>query len=57
MDLTMIDITDVPDLRVGDPVVLFGDDLISVDDVASLAETISYELLSNIGKRVPRMYV
>ena len=53
----MIDITDVPDLRVGDPVVLFGDDLISVDDVASLAETISYELLSNIGKRVPRMYV
>jgi len=57
MDLTMIDITDVPDLRVGDPVVLFGDDFISVDDVASLAETISYELLSNIGKRVPRMYV
>ncbi len=57
MDLIMIDVTDVPNVAVGGQVVLFGDDLVSVDDVASVAGTISYELLSNIGKRVPRMYV
>jgi len=57
MDLTMIDVTDVPDVRVGGEVVLFGDDKISVDDVASWAETISYELLSNMGKRVQRKYL
>jgi alanine racemase len=57
MDLTMIDVTDIPDVGVGGQVVLFGDDLISVDDVAFWAQTISYELLSSIGKRVPRIYV
>lgn len=57
MDLTMIDVTDVPGVRVGDEVVLFGDELVSVDDVAIWAETISYELLAITGKRVPRLYV
>jgi len=57
MDLMMIDVTDVTEARVGEQVVLFGDDIVSVDDVASIAQTISYELLSNMGKRVPRMYV
>jgi alanine racemase len=57
MDLIMIDVTDVPGASVGDEVVLFGDGLVSVDDVARWAETISYEVLSNTGKRVPRRYV
>jgi alanine racemase len=57
MDLIMIDVTDVPGASVGDEVVLFGDSLVSVDDVAGWADTISYEILSITGKRVPRRYV
>ncbi len=57
MDLIMIDVTDVPGVSVGDEVVLFGDSLVSADDVASWAGTISYEVLSITGKRVPRRYV
>lgn len=57
MDFLMADVTDIKDIKVGDEVVLFGDDLVSVIDLAQIAGTISYELLSNIGKRVPRIYI
>lgn len=57
MDFIMADVSDIHGINVGDEVVLFGDDLISVIDLAQIANTISYELLSNIGKRVPRKYL
>jgi alanine racemase len=57
MDFIMVDVTDVPGVCVGDDVVLFGDGLVSVEDVSSWAETISYEVLSRISSRVPRRYV
>ncbi len=57
MDLIIIDITEVQDVKLGDEVVLFGDENISVDKLASLVDTISYELLSIVGKRVPRVYL
>lgn len=57
MDFIMVDVSNIPNINVGDEVVLFGDDLISVIDLAQMANTISYELLSNIGKRVPRKYL
>ncbi len=57
MDLTMIDVTEVPDVRVGDEVVVFGDERVSAEDVARWANTISYEVFSIIGKRVPRVYI
>ncbi len=57
MDLTIIDITDIKSVGVGDEVVLFGDGSVSVDKVAYLADTISYELLSIVGKRVQRVYL
>lgn len=57
MDFIMADVTDIGNINVGDEVVLFGDELISVIDLAQLAGTISYELLSNTGKRVPRIYI
>jgi len=56
MDLTMIDVTDVPEVRVGDDVTIFGDSLVSVEQVAEWADTISYEILSITGKRVQRIY-
>jgi alanine racemase len=59
MDLTMIDVTDVPGVRIGDEVILWGgtgEAIISVNDVARLAQTISYEMLCAVGRRVPRIY-
>jgi alanine racemase len=57
MDLITVDVTDVEGISVGDEVVLFGDGGVSVDSVARWADTISYEILSMTGKRVPRRYV
>jgi alanine racemase len=60
MDLTMIDLTDVPNAAAGDEVILWGgskEDMISVNEIARLAQTISYEMLCTVGKRVPRVYV
>jgi alanine racemase len=58
MDLTTIDLTDVPAASVGDEVILWGGDgeaMISVNDVARIAQTISYEMLCTVGRRVPRI--
>jgi alanine racemase len=52
MDMLTVDLTDVPEARVGSPVVLWGEGL-PVDDVASSASTIGYELLCAIASRVP----
>jgi alanine racemase len=58
MDLTIFDVTDVPDgdVRVGDYVELFGPN-IPVDDVARAAGTIGYELLTGLGLRYERRYI
>jgi len=59
MDLTEVDLTDLPGVSVGDEVILWGrsgDDIISVNDVARIAQTISYEMLCTVGRRVSRTY-
>jgi alanine racemase len=59
MDLTMVDLTDVPDTSIGDEVILWGgagEAMISVNDIARLTQTISYEMLCTVGRRVPRVY-
>src|SRR6266849_5182295 len=59
MDLTMVDLTDVPGARIGDEAVLWGgagEAMISVNDVARLARPISYEMLCTVGRRDPRVY-
>jgi len=55
MDMITVDLTDVPSAKVGDPVELWGQE-VSVDEVATWAGTISYELLTGVTKRVPRCY-
>ncbi len=60
MDLTMVDVTDVPGVQMGDEVVLLGrqeSDEITVSELADWMETISYEVLCGIGKRVRRVYL
>jgi alanine racemase len=59
MDLTMIDVTDIGEIRQGDEVVLLGrqgDAEISADEMAAWASTISYEILTSIGARVTRIH-
>lgn len=59
MDMCMIDITDMPEVRVGDTVTVVGRDggeEITWDDWADFLGTISYELVCGISKRVPRLY-
>lgn len=56
MDMCMVDITDLPEVQVGDEVEIFGDEQ-SVDVLAETAGTISYELLCAVSPRVPRVYL
>ncbi|ACM26032.1 alanine racemase [Agrobacterium rhizogenes] len=58
MDLTIFDITDLPDnlVRAGDYVELFGSNIL-VDDAARAAGTIGYEMLTSLGLRHERRYV
>jgi alanine racemase len=60
MDMTMVDVTDLPEVSVGDEAVLIGRqgaEEITADEVAELQGTISYEILCRIGPRVPRVYL
>ena len=54
MDMTMLDLTDV-EVKEGDEVILFGRDL-SVKDLAESIGTIPYEILTNVGGRVKRVF-
>ena len=60
MDLTLVDVTGIPGVAVGDEVILLGSsESLSVDALehAELANSTPYEILCNISKRVPRRYV
>jgi alanine racemase len=59
MDLTAVDITDIPDVKTGDLVTLLGGDggeFISIETMADWLETIPYEVICRLGKRLPRYY-
>ena len=60
MDLTLVDVTGLPGIAVGDEAILLGScDNLSVDarEHAALANTVLYEILCGISKRVPRKYI
>ncbi len=59
MDQTMLDVTDFPEAEIGNVVVVFGngkDGEPTAEDVARWGDTISYEVLCAVSKRVPRLY-
>jgi alanine racemase len=59
MDMTMIDVTEVPSLKVGDRVTVIGaegEEAIWADELARGADTIPYEIICGIGDRIPRIY-
>ena len=55
MDQFCVDVTDIENVKMGDTVTIFGPGL-SVDEVAKFAQTINYEVVCGITKRVPRVY-
>jgi alanine racemase len=55
MDMTMIDISEIPEAREGDEVLIFGNEL-SVAELARWAGTIAYDILAGISQRVKRVY-
>lgn len=60
MDLTIVDVTDIPDVAIGDEAVLIGEqggNRITAYDLADLSQTIPYEVLCGIGARVRRVLV
>lgn len=60
MDLTMVDVGSVPEVNVGDEVVLIGrqgQGAITADEVAGLLDTINYEVVSALTERVPKVFI
>ncbi|GAB4363647.1 MAG: alanine racemase [Deltaproteobacteria bacterium] len=57
MDHTMIDVTGIPEVSVGTEVVVMGGEGPTADDLARIADTIPYEILVQIGRRIPRRCV
>ncbi|MDD5686323.1 MAG: alanine racemase [Elusimicrobia bacterium] len=59
MDMTMIDVTDIKNVSLGDVVVVIGSqgkEKITAEEVANRCGTINYEIVTSISKRVPRIY-
>ncbi|MGN0711272.1 MAG: alanine racemase [Anaerovoracaceae bacterium] len=60
MDQCMVDVTDVPNVKVGDEVIIMGTDgknTILADDIANATGTINYEIVCAFGQRLPKVYV
>ncbi len=60
MDLTMIDLTDIPEAKVDDEVIVLGEsgnEKVTAYDIAEWAETIPYEVLTSLGSRAKRKYI
>lgn len=59
MDQMMIDVTDIPEVKRGDTVTLMGWDekeLITAEEIGALSHSFHYEMVCNVGKRIPRVY-
>jgi alanine racemase len=60
MDLTTVDVSRIPEVQVGDDVILIGEDRGKSVDALELAghcDTVVYEILCGLSQRVPRVYV
>lgn len=60
MDQFMVDVTEIPDVTEGDPVVLIGTDgreTITAEYLGDLSGRFNYELVCDLGRRIPRVYI
>lgn len=56
MDSFMVDVTNIEDVKVGDDVIIWDNEKITLDEIANQIDTINYEVISNISNRVPREF-
>ncbi|WP_058486268.1 alanine racemase [Defluviitalea phaphyphila] len=59
MDQFMVDVTHIPNVKIGDEVILMGqqeDKIITAEEIAKKIGTINYEIICVVGKRIPRVY-
>lgn len=57
MDNFMVDVTEIEDIKIGDEVILWDNEHITIEEVAKKCNTISYEILCDVSKRIPRKYI
>lgn len=57
MDSFMVDVTEIEDVQVGDEVIIWDNENITVEELAEKCNTINYEILCTIGARVPRKFL
>ena len=55
MDMVMLDVTEIKDVKEGDEVIIFGKEL-PVEQLAEWADTIPYEVMTGVSQRVKRVY-
>ena len=59
MDQFMVDVTDIPEVKMGDEVILIGSaggETITMEEVGELSGRFNYEFVCNLGKRIPRVF-
>ena len=59
MDQFMVDITDIPDVKIDDEVILFGSDgekSITAEEIGNMSMSFNYEILCSVSRRIPRVY-
>ena len=57
MDSFMVDVSHIDNVSVGDEVILFDNENITLDDIALKCNTINYEILCNLNSRIPRLFI
>ena len=57
MDSSMVDITEIDNVNIGDDVYIWDNEIITLEEVATLSNTINYEIMSTISERVPRIFI
>ena len=57
MDSFMVDVTDLENVNIGDDVYIWDNKNITLEDITKKCDTINYEILSTISKRVPRKFI
>ena len=57
MDSFMADVTELPDVSIGDDVYIWDNKIITLEEVAKQTDTINYEIICTISNRVPRVFV
>lgn len=57
MDNFMVDVTEIENIKIGDEVILWDNEHITIEEIAKKCNTINYEILCDISKRIPRKYI